>query len=67
MVRIHLQRIARFLELLCLAVHLTGGQPARGSELLSIRWRNGAYQDRNLYVINEQLAVVTRYHKLQSQ
>lgn len=47
-------------------MHLTGGQPARGPELLSIRWRNSVYQDRNLYVINGQLATVTRYHKSQS-
>ena len=63
----YLQHLARFLELLCLAVHLTGGQPARGPELLSIRWRNSVYQDRNLYVINGQLATVTRYHKSQLQ
>ena len=42
-VRRYLQRAAHFLELLCLAVHLTGGQPARGPELLSLRWRNSAY------------------------
>jgi hypothetical protein len=66
-VRTYLQRIARFLELLCLTIYLTGGQLARRSELLSIRWRNGAYQDRNLYIINGQLAVVTRYYKLQLQ
>jgi hypothetical protein len=63
----HLRRVDRFLELLCLAVHITGGQPARGSELLSVRWRNGALQDRNLYVIDGEVVVVTRYHKTQAQ
>ena len=48
----YLKQIDRFLELLCLAIHITGGQPARGPELLSIRWRNGVLQDRNLYVID---------------
>jgi hypothetical protein len=66
-VRRHLRHMERFLELLCLAVHIAGGQPARGPELLSVRWRNGALQDRNLYVIDGQVALVTRYHKTQSQ
>jgi hypothetical protein len=66
-VRRHLQHIERFLDLLSLAVHVAGGQPARGPELLSVRWRNGLLQDRNLYVIDGQVAVVTRYHKTQSQ
>ena len=66
-VRRHLRHIQHFLELLSLAVHVTGGQPARGPELLSIRWRNGVLQDHNLYVIDGQVAVITRYHKTQSQ
>jgi hypothetical protein len=66
-VRQHLRHIQRFLELLSLAVHIAGGQPARGPELLSVRWRNGLLQDRNLYVIDGQVAVITRYHKTQSQ
>jgi superfamily II DNA helicase RecQ len=66
-VRRHLRLIQRFLELLSLAMHVAGGQPARGPELFSVRWRNGVLQDRNLYVIDGQVAVVTRYHKTQSQ
>jgi hypothetical protein len=62
-----LRHIQRFLELLSLAVHIAGGQPARGPELLSVRWRNGLLQDRNLYVIDGQVAAITRYHKTQSQ
>ncbi|EUC27743.1 hypothetical protein COCCADRAFT_73334, partial [Bipolaris zeicola 26-R-13] len=63
----YLKQTNRFLELLCLAIYITGGQPARGPELLSVHWRNGTLQDCNLYVIDGQVAVVTRYHKLQSQ
>jgi hypothetical protein len=59
--------VDRFLELLCLAVYIIGGQPARGLELLSVRWRNGVLQDRNLYVLDGQVAIVTRYHKTQVQ
>jgi hypothetical protein len=36
-VRQHLRHIQRFLELLSLAVHIAGGQPARGLELLSVQ------------------------------
>jgi superfamily II DNA helicase RecQ len=66
-VRRHLRHIERFLDLLSLAVHVAGGQPARGPELLSIRWRNGLLQDRNLYVIDGEVVVITRYYKTQSQ
>jgi uncharacterized lipoprotein YddW (UPF0748 family) len=36
-VRQYIQRIDRFLKLLCLAVHIAGSQPARRPELLSVR------------------------------
>jgi hypothetical protein len=65
-VRRHLRHIQQFLKLLSLAVHVASSQPARGLELLLVQWRNGALQDRNLYVINSQVAVITRYHKTQS-
>jgi hypothetical protein len=65
-VRRHLRHIQRFFELFSLAVHVAGGQPARGPELLSVRWRKGAVQDRNLYVTDGQVAVITRYNKTQS-
>jgi hypothetical protein len=66
-VRRHLRHIRRFLELLSLAVYIAGGQPARGPELLSTRWRNGVLQDRNLYVIDGQVVLVTHYNKSQSE
>ncbi len=34
-IRQYLQRVAQFLEKLAVAVHLTGGAPARAPELLS--------------------------------
>lgn len=66
-VRRYLRQVDRFRELLLLAVHMTGGQPARGTEVLSIRFKNGFMQDRNVFVIQGQMAVVTRYHKSSSQ
>jgi len=43
-----------------LAVHITEGQPARGSEITTIRFGNGALQDRNIFVIHGQVAQVYR-------
>ena len=66
-VRKYLRRVDHFRELLLLCVHWTGGQPARGTEITSIRFRNGYMQDRNVFAIHGHLAVVTRYHKSASQ
>ncbi|KAK3617521.1 hypothetical protein LTR22_026710 [Elasticomyces elasticus] len=63
----YLRQVDRFRELLLLCVHVTGGQPARGSEITTIRFRIGFLQDRNVFVIQGQMVVVTRYHKSQSQ
>lgn len=44
-VDIYLDKVIRFREKLCVIVHLCGGQPARGRELLSIRHRNTLVED----------------------
>ncbi|KAI7371326.1 hypothetical protein KC328_g17564, partial [Hortaea werneckii] len=66
-VQAYLRQVDRFRELLLFCVHVTGGQPARGTEITSLRFRNGFMQDRNVFVMHGQLVVVTRYHKSQSQ
>jgi superfamily II DNA helicase RecQ len=66
-VRAYLREIDRFREKLLFCVHLTGGQPARGTEITTIRFRNGYAQDRNIFAIHGHVVVVTRYHKSQSQ
>ncbi|KAK5162702.1 uncharacterized protein LTR77_011237 [Saxophila tyrrhenica] len=66
-VRQYLREIDRFRELLLFCVHVTGGQPARGSEITTVRFRNGYMQDRNVFVIQGHMVIVTRYHKSQSQ
>lgn len=63
----YLREVDRFPELLLFCIHITGGQPARGSEITTIRFRNGFLQDRNGFVIQGQMVIVTRYHKSQSQ
>ena len=62
-----LRRCDRFLELLLFCIHTTWGQPARGTEVTALRFRNGSLQDRNVFVIDGAVVLVTRYHKSQSQ
>jgi hypothetical protein len=66
-VRKYLRKVDRFRELLLFCVHIAGGQPARGTEITSIRFRNGFQQDRNVFAIQGHMVIVTRYHKSQSQ
>ncbi|KAI7459296.1 hypothetical protein KC367_g9080 [Hortaea werneckii] len=45
-------------------MHMTGGQPARGPEILSIRHRNTVQGGhRNLFIEDGTVVFVTRYHK----
>ena len=66
-VRAYLRDVNKLLELLLACGHFTGGQPARGTGITRIRFKNGFLQDRNLYAILGLLGIVTRYHKSQSQ
>ncbi|KAF1359100.1 hypothetical protein EJ07DRAFT_122194, partial [Lizonia empirigonia] len=66
-VRRYMRQMDRFLELLLCSVHVTSGQPGQGSEITTIRHRNGMLQDRNMFVADGQIMTVVRYHKSQSQ
>jgi superfamily II DNA helicase RecQ len=66
-VRRYMRQVDCFLELLLCSVHVTSGQPGRGSEITTIRHRNGILQDRNIFVADGQIMTVVRYHKSQSQ
>jgi hypothetical protein len=48
-------------------VHVTSGQPGRGSEITTIQHRNGLLQDRNVFVVDSRIITVVRYYKSQSQ
>jgi hypothetical protein len=53
-----------FLEQLLLLIHITSGQPARGTELLTVQWRNGSHGlRRNIFIENGLVSLVTAYHK----
>ena len=59
-----MMNVARFREKLLVLMHITGGQPARGTELLSIRHSNtetGGH--RNIFIEDGLVVFVTRYHK----
>lgn len=57
-----------FLRRLLLLIHMTGGQPARATELLLLRWQNSAHGDiRNIFIENGQMVFVTSYHKNYAQ
>ena len=66
-VREYHRELDRVKELMLGCVHIEQGQPARGSEILTMRHRNGLLQDRNLFVIAGTLVSVIRYYKSQSQ
>ncbi|KAK5685703.1 hypothetical protein LTR17_027000, partial [Elasticomyces elasticus] len=57
--------VARFKEELIALVHLTAGAPARGTELVTVRHRNGieAKYQRGLFVEHGMVVFVTGYHK----
>jgi len=60
----YMEAVAYFMELLLVLMHITGGQPARSTELLSIRYRNtGAGGRRNIFIEKGLVVYVTEYHK----
>jgi hypothetical protein len=57
-------RIVKFREKLAVLMHIAGGQPARGPEILSVRHSNtikGGY--RNIFIKNSIVVFITQYHK----
>ena len=63
-VRDWMRQLARFRGLLLVLMHITGGQPARGTEILSCRHRNtAAGSHRNVFIEDGQVVFVTKYHK----
>jgi hypothetical protein len=63
-VKAYVQLVQVFLRRLLLLVHTTGGQPARGTELLTLRWRNSnCCEMRNVFIKHGLVLFVTSYHK----
>lgn len=58
------EKVNDFLKHLLLLVHLTSGQPARGTELLSLRHSNTMQgHHRNIFIENGMVSTVTSWHK----
>jgi RecQ family ATP-dependent DNA helicase len=60
----YMDRVVAFREKLIVLMHIVGGQPARGPEIMSIRHSNtrkGGH--RNIFVEDGMMVFVTRYHK----
>ncbi|KAG2001179.1 hypothetical protein GB937_010416, partial [Aspergillus fischeri] len=60
----YLRQVKEFLERLLPLVHITGGQPARATELLSLRHSNTLHgRHRNIFIEHGLVSTVTTYHK----
>jgi hypothetical protein len=60
----YLKQANTFLELLLLLIHILGGQPAQGTELLSLQLCNTVHGlRRNIFIENGLVGFVTFYHK----
>ncbi|GKU10132.1 unnamed protein product, partial [Fusarium langsethiae] len=62
-VRKYLKLVRKFEEFLLLLAHIAGGQPSRGEEITGLRLVNGINRDRNVFVIDGDVVLVTQYHK----
>lgn len=62
-VKSYLTQEKQFLQKLMVCMHITGGQPARGPEIGSIKVSNSIYSARNIYVINGRVCFLTMYDK----
>ena len=60
----YISKIESFLERLLLLVHITAGQPARGTEILSLRHCNTVNgHHRSIFIEDGLVSTVTAYHK----
>lgn len=50
-------------EKLWLLLHLVGGQPARGTEIIGLRYQNTVYGVRDIFLYRQTIIFLTKYHK----
>jgi hypothetical protein len=58
----YLQKASRFLNFPLLLIHITSGQPAKGTETLALRYANTMHH-RNIFVEDGLVSTVTTYHE----
>jgi hypothetical protein len=60
----YLQQVDRFLQRLLLLVHITGGQPGRATELLTLTHSNTKHgRHQSIFIEHGLVSTVTTYHK----
>jgi hypothetical protein len=60
----YMDRVVEFREKLAVLMHISGGQPARGPEIWSVRHSNTVQGGhRNVFIKDGMVVFVTRYHK----
>jgi hypothetical protein len=55
--------VERLLEFLLILIHITGGQPGRGTEITTLRYANAMQSMRNIFIKEGQVMIVTEYNK----
>ncbi|KAG6064399.1 hypothetical protein E4U16_000670, partial [Claviceps sp. LM84 group G4] len=63
----YLRQVNKFWKLLIFCVHVTGGQSERGTEILSLRFKNGCVRSRNVFLLDGYVMTVKFYHKTDAQ
>lgn len=64
-IKLYRRKQREFLNLLAILVVLTCGSTGRGTEMLSVRYKNKNQADRNVFILEGQVMLYTEYHKSQ--
>jgi len=62
-----LGRCRKLLEIFAVLCHILGGQPGRGTELATLRWRNSVDEQRGVYWANGTIMLLAMYSKMRSK
>jgi superfamily II DNA helicase RecQ len=62
-IQAYLKVVRQFEELLVVLTQTTWGGPARGDEIGGLRLINGINRDRNVFIVDGEVVLVTQYHK----
>ena len=62
-----LKKCKEFLEILAVCCHINGGQPSRGTEFMTTRWKNGTDEMRGVLRAQGLIFLLGRYSKKRSQ
>ena len=63
-IEVYVEKVEVFRQLLLIAIYLLGGQPARTTEVLSLRYINTSYGGiRNIFIQHKMVCLLFLYHK----